>query len=297
MKPLLVLAMVPVAFLMATMIACGNAPRDYSHLTPNPETYNDRAHLSTEDILATRTASGSRATAMAEYTPEPTSTPDAARAKMIEICGDVRGYDCLAMMRRKERQKEVSEILERRRVAMVIAREGAEAANEKSRKRAASSHVNERYCQFRSDFSLKIIQHILGVPVLDAETVLDCKFAISVAKNYLADCEKTGTELWTRWKIRPTPVNHHVHTHHRNSEQEELVIECRPHDVRTGIDVNSTKDMVVFVSDHDRLCHSHPHEHVRGEVDVHPHCHSHEDDGEEHLHGHDDHKHYEKPRP
>ena len=239
--------------------------------------------MPTEDIRATQVAFMEQrnyvmATA-APYTPPPPAVITATAEARAE-----------ATVQTRER------ILERRRVATVIARERAEAYNKKSREKAASSHVNKKYCPFGSDFNLKIIQHVLGIPTLDAETALDCKFSISVAKNYLSDCEKTGTELWTRWKIRPTPVNHHVHTHDKTSEQEELVIECRLHDVRTGIDVSSTQDMVVFISDHDRLCHSHPHEHIRGEVDVHPHCHSHGDGGddEEHSHGHKDHRHYER---
>ena len=262
------ICVVMLATLIATMMmSC--VPR----VTPDP----------TEDIRATQVAFMEQrnyvmATA-APYTPPPPAViTTTAEARVTDI---VEGME---------------ELLKRQRVATVIAREKAEAANEKSRKRSASSHVNLRHCQFRSDFSLKIIQHVLGIPVLDAETVLDCKFAISVAKNYLSDCEKTGTELWTRWKRQTTPVNHHVHTHDETSEQVELVIECPRRKIRTGIDVSSTQDMVVFISDHDRLCHSHPHEHIRGEVDVHPHCHSHGDGGddEEHLHGHDDHKHYQR---
>ena len=242
------------------------------------------SEMSTENIRATQVAFMEQrnyvmATA-APYTPPPPAVITATAEARAE-----------ATVQTRER------ILERRRVARVIARERAEAYNKKSREKAASSHVNERYCQFRSDFNLKIIQHVLGIPTLDAETVLDCKFAISVAKNYLSDCEKTGTELWTRWKRQTTPVNHHVHTHDETSEQVELVIECRLHDVRTGIDVSSTQQMVIFMSDPDELCHSHPHKDANEKVHTHKHCHSHEDEhvGEtEHSHGHKDHRHYER---
>ena len=138
-----------------------------------------------------------------------------------------------------------------------------------------------------------LVLHALGVPGVNIE---GCSFELSSIRLSISqDCEKNGvTDGWTSWKVRPTPVNHHVHDHDETHEQEELVLKCGRRTRKTGIDVRSTQQMVVFMSDHDELYHSHWHGHGRDEAGAHPHRHRlHEDDPDgEHLHDHDDHRHY-----
>ena len=278
------------SFGSALLISCGSDGRWTS------------ADDSAEEIRATQVAfmeqRGYTMATAAPYMPPPPAAITATAE--VRAQATVKAFQAAVKAREKAR--------ERRRVATVIAKEKLEweAGREERQERLMrfQAGISSRHCPI--PYSVKIVQHVLGVPVIDDETALACAHQIREVSAYLKlsshpnsalkrDCDLSNVNLGERWKIRPTPVNHHVHTHDEIHEQEELIIKCTPKDVRTGIDVRSTQDMVIFMSEPDEICHSHYHEHASGEASAHPHCHSHEEGVEgEHIHTHDDHKHYER---